>query len=164
MDPGVLVVLVGVSGAGKSTYARRYPASWRLCLDEYRQLATDDAADQSATPTAADVEALLLAARLVRGLPCVVDSTNVQPCRRAELLARARYYQRPVQAVLFDLPLQLCQERNAARSRKVPGGVLRRQHQQLPTADMLRFEGFADVRTITHTTHVGDFAAHVRAG
>ncbi|MGW5449085.1 hypothetical protein [Streptomyces asiaticus] len=47
---GGLIVLVGIPGCGKSTFAARYPASWRVCLDEYRLAATDDMTDQTATP------------------------------------------------------------------------------------------------------------------
>lgn len=39
---GTLAVLVGIPGCGKSTFAAQYPASWRVCLDEYRLAATDD--------------------------------------------------------------------------------------------------------------------------
>jgi predicted kinase len=144
-EPGTLAVLVGVSGSGKSTFASQYPHSWRVCLDDLREWATDNAADQSATPFASRVQDLLLDARLARGLITVVDSTNVLPHVRAGLLARARHWQRPAVAVLFDLPLAACQRRNSARSRVVPAEVLRQQHRNLPSREQLAAEGFAQV-------------------
>ncbi|MFC9602472.1 AAA family ATPase [Streptomyces niveus] len=107
-------------GCGKSTFTARYPASWRVCLDVYRRLATDSEADQSATPAASEIQNLLLDARLSRGLRTVVDSTNVFGHVRAGLTARARYWQRPAVAVLFDVPLATAEGQNAARGRVVP--------------------------------------------
>lgn len=145
---GSLVVLVGLSGAGKSTFAAGYPASWTLCLDAYREMATDAAADQSATPVAIRVQDVLLEARLARGLTTIVDSTALMPHVRAGLLARARYWQRPCLALLFDVPLAVCEQQNAGRARVVPADVLRAQNQYLPSAKDLIHEGFDDVLVI----------------
>jgi predicted kinase len=154
-EPGTLAVMVGISGAGKTTFTAGYPRSWRISLDDVREWATDDAADQSATPVAAQVQALILDARLARGLTTVVDSTNVLPHVRAGLLARARYWQRPAAAVLFDLPLATCLARNAARTRVVPDDVLRSQHQRLPDHEQLLAEGWAAVHVLPAAVPAG---------
>ncbi|MFB7852388.1 AAA family ATPase [Streptomyces sp. NPDC056053] len=141
--------MVGPPGCGKSTFASRYPASWRVCLDEYRLAATDDMTDQSATPVAARIQELLLDARLSRNLPVLVDSTNVFAHVRAKLLARARYWQRPAIAVLFDLPLKTVEAQNMSRDRVVPPHIVREYHQLLPDADQLYAEGFAAVHPVS---------------
>ncbi|MGW7444988.1 AAA family ATPase [Kitasatospora sp. NPDC054795] len=149
LDPGTLTVLVGLSGAGKSTYAARWPASWTLNLDSYREMATDDAADQSATPVALQIQDLFLDARLSRRLTTIIDSTTLLPHARAHLLARARYWQRPCVAVLVDTPLDQCRRQNAARARVVPDHVLTDQHSQLPTVERLLGEGFHAVHRVS---------------
>ncbi|MFD0351975.1 AAA family ATPase [Kitasatospora aburaviensis] len=119
--PGSVVVLVGGSGAGKTTFAlRRWPATWRLSLDDFRAMATDDMADQSATPVADQVQTLLLDARLSRSLTTVIDSTALLPHVRAGLLARARYWQRPARPSCSTSPW------NAAALRTPPGSALSR--------------------------------------
>ncbi|MFI5534500.1 AAA family ATPase [Kitasatospora sp. NPDC051853] len=151
-DPGTLIVLVGGSGSGKTTLATRlWPTSWCLSLDDYREMATDSAADQSATPVADQIQTLLLDARLSRNLTTVADSTALYPHVRAALLARARYWQRPCAAVLLDVPLEIRRSRNSARSRVVPDHVLADQQHHVPTADQLAAEGFARVDTVPAT-------------
>ncbi|WP_405740442.1 AAA family ATPase [Streptomyces sp. NBC_01525] len=150
--PGTLIVLVGPAGSGKTTYAAAFPDTWRVSLDAYRRLATDDAADQTATPTAAQIQNLLLDARLARGLTTIVDSTNVFAHVRAGLLARGRYYDRPITVVLFTTPRTLCEQRNAARDRRVPVDVIHAQDTSRPTREQLLAEGFTDIRLAPPTT------------
>ncbi len=149
LPDGALCALVGPPGSGKSTFAARYPDSWRVCLDVYRCLATDSEADQSATPVAAEIQNLLLDARLSRRLNVLVDSTNVFPHGRAGLLARARYWQRPAVAVLFDVLLPRVEAQNAGRDRVVPLHIVREHYQLLPDVDQLHREGFAAVHLIS---------------
>ncbi|MFF5894112.1 AAA family ATPase [Streptomyces globisporus] len=140
---------MGAPGSGKSTLAARYPSTWRLNLDTYRALATDDEADQSATPVAVDIQNLVLDARLSRGLRAVVDSTNLDPAVRAGLLARARRWDRPTVAVLFDVPLGTVLARNGDRPRVVDPHVVTDLHNRLPTLAQLAAEGFGAVHQVS---------------
>jgi len=161
--PGTLIVLVGGSGAGKTRFATsRWPATWRLSLDDVRAMATDDEADQSATPVANEVQTLLLDARLSRALSTVVDSTALFPHVRASLLARARYWQRPCSAVLFDVPLDRRRAQNSGRERVVPDHVLVDQERLVPTAAQLLAEGFAHVDRVTVASPAYLEPAHIR--
>ncbi|MFE2728366.1 AAA family ATPase [Kitasatospora sp. NPDC059327] len=161
--PGTLIVLVGGSGVGKTSFAARYwPTTWRLSLDDYREMATDSVADQSATTVADQVQTLLVDARLSRSLTTVVDSTALLPHVRAGLLARARYWQRPACAVLFDVSLERRRLQNSGRERVVPDHVLLDQERLMPSAEQLLGEGFARVETVTATSPAYLDPAHSR--
>ncbi|MFF0509133.1 AAA family ATPase [Streptomyces fimicarius] len=152
LPEGVVCALIGAPGSGKSTFAARFPSTWCLNLDTYRALAADTEADQSAAPVAVDVQKLLLDARLSRGLRAVIDSTNLEPAVRAGLLARARRWNRPTVAVLFDVPLGTILARNGDRTRVVAPRVVADLHHLLPTTEQLTAEGFGTVYRISDRT------------
>src|SRR5919204_2471203 len=128
-----LVVLIGPSGAGKTTFARaHFKATEVLSSDVCRGLVADDENDQAATRDAFDLLHFIAAKRLALGKLTVVDATNVQQEARQPLVALARdYYCLPV-AIVFDLPEKLCLERNRQRpDRDFGPHVVRRQAEQL---------------------------------
>src|SRR5204862_7205859 len=87
------VVLIGVSGSGKSTFARKhFKPTEVLSSDACRGLVADDENDQSATQDAFEVLHFIAARRLAAGRLTVVDATNVQPTARKPLLELARRY------------------------------------------------------------------------
>jgi predicted kinase len=150
--PGALVVLVGVSGSGKSSWAaRRFPAREILSSDAFREMVSDDAADQSASADAFRLLHLAARARLRRGLRTVIDATNLTLRARRQLLAAARVAGRPAVAIVFDVPLERCLAQNAHRAgRRVPGSVVRDQQRQLEVArQALEDEGFSAIVTLT---------------
>ncbi|MFE5560295.1 AAA family ATPase [Streptomyces sp. NPDC056544] len=124
-------------------------------MDLYRRMATDSETDQSSTPVAVKIQNLFLDARLGRGLTTIVDSTNVHVHVRNGLLARARYWQRPAIAVLFDVPLATVEAQNAGRDRAVPLHIVREHHQLLPTPFRLYDEGFTGVYRISELGAAG---------
>ena len=128
-----LVVLVGPSGAGKSTFARTHFGPFEvLSSDHCRGLVSNDENDQSATNDAFDVLHYVAAKRLQRGNLVVVDATNVQPEARKPLVALAREHHVIPVAIVFNLPEQLCRERNRERTDRAFGAhVIRSQKDQL---------------------------------
>ncbi|MFP5373184.1 MAG: AAA family ATPase, partial [Actinomycetes bacterium] len=128
-----LVVLIGASGSGKSTFARRHFLPTQvLSSDFFRGLVADDENDQAATPDAFDVLHYTAGVRLRAGRLTVVDATNVKREDRASLVALAREHDVLPVAIVLDLPEAVCLERNAARGdRELPAGVVRRQRADL---------------------------------
>ncbi|MCY3791824.1 MAG: polynucleotide kinase-phosphatase, partial [Gemmatimonadetes bacterium] len=140
-----LVVLIGVSSAGKSTFAREHFLSTEvLSADFFRGVVADDENSLEATDDAFAALHFVAARRLARGLLTVVDATNVQPEARKPLVELAkRFHAQPV-AIVFDLPQALCEERAAERTdRDLPPHVIPRQYRQLRRGlKGLKREGF----------------------
>ena len=128
-----LVVLVGPSGCGKSTFAaRHFRATEVLSSDRFRALVSDDEMDQSATRDAFEALHLIAAKRLARGRLTVIDATNTQPLARKALIELAREAHLRAVAIVFDLPAELCEERNRGRKdRQVPSEAVFQQRSQL---------------------------------
>ncbi len=150
--PGdALVLLVGVAGSGKSTFARHHFAATEiLSSDALRAVITDDESGQGATDDAFDLLHRILAMRLLRGRLTVVDATNVEEWARAELIAAARRHRRQAVAIVLDLPLTVALERNASRpAPRPPPAALRRQHRWLSDSlSSLEDEGFVAVHRL----------------
>lgn len=111
-----LVVLVGASGSGKSSFARKHFKETEILSSDYcRGLVSDDENDQTCSGDAFDVLHYIAATRMRRGKLTVIDATNVNPQDRMQLvkLARDNYFL-PV-AIVLDMPLQLCHDRNKNR-------------------------------------------------
>lgn len=155
--PGnAMVLLVGISGSGKTAFAARHFAPTDvLSSDDLRALVAGDPVDQSATEDAFRVLNLVLEMRLARGLLTVVDATNVQDWARGILLRIARRAGRAAVAVVLDLPLEVCLERNALRDRRLPPAAVRRQHRWLrDSLASLSAEGFATVCVLSSPEEV----------
>ena len=146
-----LVVLIGVSGCGKSTFAARHFRTFEVLSSDFcRGLVANDENDQSASGHAFDVLHYIAAKRLERGLLTVVDATNVQPEARKPLVELARRYHVLPVAIVLDLPVRICEERNRARpDRDFGQHVIRHQHSQLRRSlRSLQREGFRHVHVL----------------
>lgn len=160
-----LVVMVGVSGSGKSSFARKhFKRTEIVSSDECRALVSDDENDQAATNDAFDLLKHLVGIRLRRGLLTVIDATNVQESSRKGLIALAREYHCLPVAIVLDLPEKLCAERNSSRPDRTFGAhVLRQQRHQLHKSMRgLGREGFRHVHVLRSAEEVDGVTAIVR--
>ncbi len=159
-----LVALVGVTGSGKSTFARAHFRPTEVISSDYcRGLVADDENDQSATPAAFEVLHFIAAQRLAAGRLTVVDATNVQPEARRALVTLAREHDVLPVAIVLDLPEKVCAERNAGRpDRDFGAHVIRRQRAQLRRSlHGLQREGFRVVHVL-RSAEEADAAALIR--
>lgn len=146
-----LVVLVGTSGSGKSTFAATHFGQFEtLSSDFFRGLVSNDENDQAATSAAFEALRFVAGKRLDAGLLTVIDATNVQADARRSLVALARAHDVLPVAVVLDVPQSVCVERNAARADRTFGAsVIKRQHDQLRRSlKQLGKEGFRRVHVL----------------
>jgi protein phosphatase len=149
-----LVVLVGVTGSGKSTFAARHFLPTEVISSDFcRGLVSDDENDQSATGDAFEVLHFIAGKRLAAGRLTVADATSVQPAARKPLIELARQHHVLAVAIVLDVPEATCAERNAARAERAFGShVVRQQQAQLRRGLRgLRREGFHRVYVLDGT-------------
>ncbi|MDT9684199.1 polynucleotide kinase-phosphatase [Streptomyces sp. TRM76323] len=147
-----LVVLVGATGSGKSTFARRHFKPTEVISSDFcRGLVSDDENDQGASRDAFDVLHYIAGKRLSAGRLTVVDATNVQPEARRQLVRLAREHDVLPMAIVLDVPEEVCAARNAARPDRadMPRHVIRRHRGELRRSLRgLEREGFRKVHVL----------------
>jgi protein phosphatase len=148
-----LVVLCGIAGCGKSTFAAKHFLPTQIVSsDECRARICDDANNQQVTGHAFELWRLIIRKRLALARLTVADATNLEHGDRRWLVKAAHYYNRPCAAMLFDIPLEICLSRNANRARVVPEEAVIRQHQFFQESlKSVRQEGFDAVYVINES-------------
>lgn len=152
-----LVLLIGASGSGKSTFAKEHFRPTEIVSsDRCRALISDNEDDQTVTPEAFELLHLIVSRRLRKGRLTVVDATNVQARSRHPLLAFAREYNIPAVALVFDVPEAICLSNNRKRlQRVVPAHVIATQLRDLRLSlPELEKEGFVAIHVLRNSSHV----------
>lgn len=143
-----LVVLIGASGAGKSTFARKHFKPSEVISSDYcRALVCDDERSLEATADAFDVLHYIVAKRLQNKKLTVVDATSVRQEDRKPLLELAKKYHCLAVAIVLHLPEKILLERNATRD--IPSHVARNHRRRLKRSiKYLRRDGFRYVHVL----------------
>jgi protein phosphatase len=143
-----LVVLIGASGSGKSTFARKHFLPTEIISSDYcRALVSDDENNLAATNDAFEILHFVAAKRLAAGRLTVADATNVKPEDRKPLIELARQYHCLPVAIVLNMPERVCQDRNHVRTdRRLGNHVAHNQLQNLRRSLRgLEREGFRHV-------------------
>jgi len=146
-----VVALIGPSGSGKSSFARKHFRATEVLSSDYcRGLVSDDETSQAATNDAFDVLYYIASKRLAAGKLVVIDATNVQTEARKPIVALGRQFHCLPVAIVFDLPEKICHERNRIRPERDFGPhVVRQQAQQMRRAlRNLEREGFRTIHVL----------------
>jgi len=143
---GTVVLAIGLPGSGKSSWFKRHKLS-PLSSDMIRALLFDDPNEQRFQDLVFSNLRSMLRARLVARRPMnYVDATNLTPHDRHSWIKLAKDFGYEVQAVYFDVPLEVCLERNHRRPRTVEDDVMRKMAAKLkaPTFE----EGFSKITVV----------------
>jgi predicted kinase len=146
-----LIITVGLPGSGKSTYLSGLADGLginAISSDEIRRLIADDPDDQTMNARIFSVIRYLIRQRIAAGRPVTyVDATHLTPWERKPYVILAQRYGCTLEALFFDVPIEVCIARNRARDRVVPEEAIRKMAQQMipPTTE----EGFSKIDAIT---------------
>src|SRR5579863_2536482 len=143
---GYVVLAIGMPGSGKTTWFRRRGVT-PLSSDLLRNILFDDVEEQRYQGLVFSTLRSLLRARLIAKMPWnYVDATNLSTHERRQWIKMAKSFGYEVQAGFFDVPLDVCLDRNRQRDRSVKEEIIQRMAAKLRPPGFE--EGFAKITVV----------------
>jgi len=143
---GYVVLAIGLPGSGKTTWFKRRGVT-PLSSDMLRSILFDDITEQRYQGLVFSTLRSLLRARLIAKMPWnYVDATNLSAHERRQWIKMAKSFGYDAQAVFFDVPLEVCMERNSRRERTVSDDVMRKMAERLRPPSFK--EGFSKITMV----------------
>ena len=120
-----LLVLCGPAGCGKSTFAaQRFIPTSIVSSDHCRAMICDDENNQRVNRDTFELFHFIIQKRLFLGRFTVADSTALQPDARNKLRALSRRFGYLGCLLIFNIPPEICLERNKNRHRLVDEQII----------------------------------------
>lgn len=154
-----LVLLIGASGSGKTTFAGKHFKPTEIVSSDWaRGRVADDENSLEATPDAFELVQTLIEIRMRRRMLTVVDATNVRAEDRAKLTAIAKRWDALCAAIVIDPGEDICLDRNKLRpDRQFGPHVVRNQRSALRKGlGGLKREGFREIHQLMSLAAIDD--------
>jgi predicted kinase len=143
---GFVVLTIGMPGSGKTTWFKRRGVT-PLSSDLLRTILFDDITEQRYQGLVFSTLRSLLRARLIAKMPWnYVDATNLSSHERRQWIKMAKSFGYDVQAVFFDVPFDVCMERNQRRERTVSDETMHKMAERLRPPSFK--EGFSKITVV----------------
>lgn len=152
-----LIVLIGASGSGKSTFARQHFAAHEvLSIQDFRHLIGPSPSGSQTDDDALEAMNFVLEKRMKNRALTVIDAPHVTQADRKHLRQIAKKFHARLVAVVLDLPEEVCRSRNEINpAGSVPQVLVRKQVEELgKNVNRLQSEGFRYVHHLKSVEEV----------
>jgi len=155
----IVLILVGTSGAGKSTFANKhFPPTMVASTDFCRSQICDSSENQKVSQDAFEMFYMHIEKRIKNGYPVIADSTALKAKYRQKIKEIAKKYNYKVGVILFDIKTKQCIKNDLSRERSVGKDVIMYQSQNLEkTKDELTTEKYDFNWTIRTMKEIDEF-------